>query len=71
MKLSKSCNIEKFSRYFDKDQKIAHNIKLVVDDIILDVNRIILSWWSEEFENRKDADNEIFLIDFIGKYFTK
>ena len=70
MKLDKVCNIDKFSEYYDNDinQKLPHSIKLVVDDIILDVNKVILSWWSTEFENRADEDSELFLTEFIGKY---
>ena len=71
MKLTKSCNVDKFAPYFVRNQQTTHNIKLVVDDIIIDVSRIVLSVWSEEFENKADVDHEIFLTDFIGKYFIK
>ena len=67
MKLSKSCDIGKFSHYFVKNENRAHSIKIVVDDIIIEVSCVILAWWSDEFENRTDEDNEIFLNDFIGK----
>ena len=69
MKLTKSCGIEKFSHYFVKNETSPHSIKLVVDDIIIDVSRVILAWWSNEFQNRADSDSEVFLTDFIGKYF--
>ena len=69
MKLTKSCDIAKFSNYFVKNENRAHSTKLVIDDIIIEVSCVILSWWSDEFENRADDDNEIFLTDFMGKYF--
>ena len=70
MKLDKVCNIDKFSEYYDNDinQKLPHSIKFVVDDIILDVNKVILSWWSAEFGNRADDESELFLTEFTGKY---
>ena len=69
MKLSKTCSVNplaKFSEYYENNQSPPHSIKLVVDDVIIDVNKLILSWWSDEFQNRADDDSEIFLTEFIG-----
>ena len=68
MKLDKACNIEKFSHFYASDNKqLTHSIKLVIDDIIIDVNKVILSWWSEEFEIKADEDSELFLTEFTGR----
>ena len=70
MKLYKNFSTEQFSCYYNNNKNLPHFIKLVVDDVILDVNKLVLSCWSTEFVNRADDDGEIFLTEFIGKYFV-
>ena len=66
MKISKDRNISDFTHIFTRNERTVNTIKLVVDDIIIDVNKIVLDWWASDFDKFIDDDNEIFLGEFMG-----
>ena len=67
MKLSKNCDISVFSHLWNRNDKNVHSIKLIIDDIMIDVNRIVLNWWTCEF-GKCIEDDEIFLTEFLGMF---
>ena len=64
MKFTKDCSISRFSSFYHKNE--TNVIKLLVDNDTIYVNEVIMAWWSEEYNNLKDDDNEIFLLEFTG-----
>ena len=68
MKISKDCEIKKFSHFYSGEQTKTQTIRVLVDGVCITVNEIILEWWSEEYRNLLEEDeNCIFLLDFKGE----
>ena len=43
-----------------------HVTKLVIDDCVIPINTVILSWWTETFQELRDDSDEIYVEGFMG-----
>ena len=44
-----------------------HVTKLLVDDCVIHINSVVLSLWSDTFNQLRDEQDEIFMEGFVGQ----